>query len=131
MPNSAKCACGSARISVSGEMLAHAVCHCDNCKRRTGSAFGLSVYFRKCDVIGIEGETLVYALHNQQRNEDQQRHFCKQCGTTLFWYVSRYPDFIGIAGGCFTESLGEPKLSSSSASKLPWVVVPDHWQLSE
>lgn len=131
MENTATCACGAARITVSGDLLTHAVCHCDNCKRRTGSAFGQSAYFRKSAVVRIEGETLVYALHNEKRKEDQQRHFCKTCGSTLFWYVSRYPDFIGIAGGCFLEPLGEPTVSGSSSRKLAWVVIPEHCQLTE
>jgi hypothetical protein len=131
MPNAARCACGSTKISVSGDLVAHAVCHCDNCKQRTGSAFGISAYFRRSDVTSIEGEMAVYSLHNEKRNEDQERHFCKKCGTTLFWYMSRYPDFIGIAGGCFTEPLGEPKINSSASKKLSWVVIPEHWQLSE
>lgn len=132
MPRIARCACNSAAISVAGEYVAYAVCHCDNCKKRTGSAFGISAYFRKSDVVSIEGETTTYALHNAKRNEDQERHFCKKCGTTLFWYMSTYPEFVGIAGGCFTdEPLGEPKINASASKKLPWVAVPDHWQVSE
>jgi hypothetical protein len=131
MRNTARCACGSTKISVSGDLLAHAVCHCENCKQRTGSAFGISAYFRKSAVTGVEGETVVYAFHNDKRNEDQERYFCRKCGTTLFWYMSRFPDFVGIAAGCFMEPLGEPTINASAHAKLPWVVIPEHWKLTE
>jgi hypothetical protein len=61
MQRTAKCACGSASITVQGEPEQHNVCHCANCKRRTGSAFGISTYFQKSSVIEQLGETLVYA----------------------------------------------------------------------
>jgi hypothetical protein len=128
----AKCACQSATIEVSGEHVAHAICHCDGCKRRTGSAFGLSAYFRKQDIVSTAGEMALYALHNAARNEDQERYFCKKCGTTLYWYASSYPGFVGIAAGCFpAASLGEPTLSASSSEKLPWVIVPDQCRMTQ
>lgn len=42
MVRTATCCCGQTSIEVSGEPVFHCVCHCDNCKRRTGSAFGVS-----------------------------------------------------------------------------------------
>ena len=128
----AHCACGSASISVSGEPRMRCVCHCTNCKRRTGSAFGVSAYFLRSDVGEATGEMLVYAFHHAAENHDQERHFCKRCGTTLFWYASNRPHLIGIAGGCFPdETLGEPTVSFTSSKKLAWVVLPSSWKVLE
>jgi hypothetical protein len=132
MPRTAQCACGGFAMQVVGEPVAHAVCHCDNCKRRTGSAFGVSAYFRKQDVLSVTGETSIYAFHNPARNEDQERYFCKRCGTTLYWHVSTHPDFVGIAAGCFADDpVGEPSMMASPAKKVPWVTLPEHWQVAE
>jgi hypothetical protein len=46
------------------------VCHCTNCKRRTGSAFGISTYFAKDAVVRQEGDTKVYAFHHAAQNHD-------------------------------------------------------------
>jgi hypothetical protein len=78
MQHTATCACGSAAMTVSGAPVAHAVCHCNNCKKRTGSAFGVSAYFPKKSVIGTEGQLTRYALHNPHRKEDQERFFCSK-----------------------------------------------------
>lgn len=71
MQRKARCACGAASITVADEPYVHAVCHCGNCKKRTGSAFGINAYFEKAKVVGMEGNTTVYAFHNASRQEDQ------------------------------------------------------------
>jgi hypothetical protein len=130
MQRTAKCACGATSITVTGEPEIHSVCHCVNCKRRTGSAFGISTYFRRDEVLEMIGETNVYAFHHDAQNHDQERHFCVTCGTTLFWTLSVLPNLIGIAGGCFAEmDLGEPKMSVSHAKKFAWVMLPDTWRI--
>lgn len=129
MPRTAKCACGAASITVDSDPKIHAVCHCTNCKRRTGSAFGISAYFSCKSVVATTGDTNVYAFHHAAQNHDQERHFCATCGTTLFWTISTQPELIGIAGGCFAgEDLGEPTLSISHAKKFDWMDLPDGWK---
>lgn len=108
----------------------HSVCHCNNCKRRTGSAFGVAAYFPKKNVLGCEGDTKVYAFHNAARSEDQERHFCSQCGTTLYGYTSKHPDLVWIASGCFAENpLSEPTITSSHPMKWEWVAIPSTWRV--
>src|SRR5215207_10174007 len=132
MTRTARCACGSASISVNGEPRLHAVCHCTNCKRRTGSAFGVSAYFLRVDVTEISGEMRVYAFHHEAGNHDEERHFCSRCGTTLFWSASARPHLIGTAAGCFPDdSFGEPSVSGTSSKKLPWVGLPSSCRLFE
>ena len=126
----ATCACGSSSITVNVGPLMLGVCHCTNCKRRTGSAFGISAYFAKDAVVRQEGDTKVYAFHHAAQNHDQQRHFCPHCGTTLFWFVSSLPDKIGIAGGCFAgEGLPEPSYSVTDGRREPWVSLPANWKV--
>ena len=128
----ATCACGQAAITVNALPTMHGVCHCTNCKRRTGSAFGISAYFDKTAVTQHSGETKVYAFRhmapNDQQGHDQQRHFCPRCGTTLFWVVSTMPEKIGIAGGCFAdEVLPAPTYSVTDNKREAWVNLPAAW----
>ena len=106
------------------------VCYCTNCKRRTGSAFGISAYFDREAVVRQDGVTSVYAFHHSGQDHDRRRHFCSQCGTTLYWYISTLPDKIGIAGGCFAEQgLEEPTYSVADRKREPWVTVPPSWNV--
>jgi len=126
----ATCACGQASITVSALPTMHGICHCTNCKRRTGSAFGISAYFERSAVSEQRGETKVYEFHHEAQNHDQQRHFCVKCGTTLFWFVSSAPQSIGIAGGCFAdEQLPEPTYSVTDQKRYPWVCLPQQVSL--
>jgi hypothetical protein len=124
------CACGQASISVKALPTTHGVCHCTNCKRRTGSAFGVSAYFDRSDVVQKQGNTSIYSFHHDTQNHDQERHFCVKCGTTLFWYVSTLPEKIGIAGGCFAnEGLPEPTYSVTDDKRERWLSLPPKWQV--
>ena len=126
------CLCGQVRYTTSASPAFQVACHCTNCKRRTGSAFGISAYFLRSNVAETTGELLVYAFHHAAENHDQERYFCKRCGTTLFWYTSARPHLIGIAGGCFPdESLAEPTISFTSSKKLAWVGLPSSWKFLE
>jgi hypothetical protein len=134
MHRTAQCACGATTITVAGEPGIYGVCHCTNCKRRTGSAFGISSYFKKSEVVATVGETVGYAFHHAAQNHDQVRHFCSKCGTTLYWYNSALPELVGIAAGCFGDDLpGELKLSVTHSKKYAWLDLPKPgaWSSSE
>ena len=124
------CACGQASITFNAPPTMHGICHCTNCKRRTGSAFGISAYFDRAAVASHSGETKVYAFHHGPQNHDQARHFCPYCGTTLYWYVSSLPDKIGVAGGCFADGgLPEPTYTVTDRKREAWVRLPSTWQV--
>jgi hypothetical protein len=126
----ATCACGQASITLNALPTMHGVCHCTNCKRRTGSAFGISAYFDKTAVVEQKGETSVYAFHHAAQNHDQERHFCATCGTTLFWYLSAAPESIGVAGGCFAdETLPDPTYSVTDRKRWSWVSLPEQMKV--
>lgn len=126
----ATCACGDSSITVNAHPRMLGVCHCTNCKRRTGIAFGISAYFARDAVVRQVGQTHVYAFHHAAQDHDQARHFCARCGTTLFWFVSALPDLIGIAGGCFAgEALPEPTYSVTDGQREPWVSLPGTWKV--
>lgn len=99
----------------------NAICHCDNCRRRTGAAFGWSVYFPQAAVVSKAGETAVYEFESSSGR--QRRNFCPTCGSTLWWEA---PGAVGVAGGCFPpEALGEPTISAQDARRHAWVVAPE------
>ena len=128
MVRTATCCCRQSSIEVEGEPKIHVVCHCNNCKKRTGSAFGISAYFSDTQVRNKQGKTEIYEINTTPQ---QERHFCALCGTTLYWKVSSYAGMTGIAGGCFADNpLSEPTLTVSNEWKCAWVKLPDGWKTS-
>jgi hypothetical protein len=127
MTRKAHCCCGACSIEVEGEPVLNALCHCSNCKRRTGSAFGWSAYFADEQVTARTGNFSVYEI----TAKPQRRSFCAACGTTLFWRADGWPSKTGIAGGCFIETpLPEPSLTVSNDGRCTWLGLPAEWRTS-
>jgi hypothetical protein len=62
------CLCGAVRYRVKKDPVRASICHCRNCQRRTGSAFGIGAYFKEADV-EIRGELKTY----EYRSDETQR----------------------------------------------------------
>jgi hypothetical protein len=124
MRRTARCCCEQSSIEVEGEPFLNVVCHCRNCQRRTGSAFGWSAYFHDSNVIGSSGPLQLYAMKN-----GQTRWFCGACGTTVFWKApGPFADYTGVAGGCFSEApLADPTVSAQNETCFGWVSLPTAW----
>ncbi len=120
MLRKALCCCGVCSIVVTGEPALNGVCHCDNCKRRTGSAFGWQAYFPDPQIIAKSGE---FSRHRIR--EEQERWFCRNCGTTLFWTSAFMPGQTGIAGGAFIDPpLPDPSVEASGHGRAGWLNLP-------
>jgi hypothetical protein len=123
MVRKAICCCGDSSIEVSGYPTLNGVCHCDNCKRRTGSAFGWQAYFLDTQVLATKGEFSEHRIRDEQR-----RFFCTNCGTTLFWKSAFMPEQTGVAGGAFIDPvLPEPTVVATTDRRMEWLTLPGHW----
>lgn len=122
----AHCCCGASSITVEGEPVLNAICHCTSCKKRTGSAFGWSVYFPDDKVTAKSGEMRVCARDGAMGYD---RFFCAHCGTTLYWKSFGFlPDSTGVAGGCFVDDpIPEPNLSAQDKDHCAWLTLPENW----
>jgi hypothetical protein len=131
MKRIARCCCREIGVEVEGLPWLHGVCHCDNCKRRTGSAFGVSAYFEDNQIVSYFGEPRLWARKGT-RFGDQERYFCGNCGTTLYWRATEIKG-TGVAGGCFTDDpLPEPTMTINQGDYVyDWVSLPDHWDRTE
>ena len=98
--NQGGCACGNVRYKTIGKQEHAGVCHCRYCQLRTGSAFGISVYFKSENVELLSGELKKFEYTTESGNKVTTQ-FCIECGTSLFWNVEIFPGMTGIGGGTF------------------------------
>ena len=121
----ARCCCEACEIEAEGEPVLNALCSCDNCKRRTGSAFGWSAYFADGKLGQSKGGLSRYELPHMSA----ERFFCAGCGTTLYWRSTTFmPGHTGIAGGCFTATpLPEPTMTATDVKRCAWLTFPESW----
>ena len=122
MKRRAECCCSNSSIEVNGDPVLSGVCHCDDCKKRTGSAFGLSAYFPQKEIIKITGNFKSYCLDAETGS--QERFFCKQCGTTLYWKTPTIKNCIGVAAGCFiSPPLPMPEFVAYTENSCHWLII--------
>jgi len=120
----AHCSCGSLRAETVGEPTTVATCFCEECQRRTGSAFGISTYWPRAHV-ELSGSTTRYVREGQEARKVTY-YFCPNCGSSVYWELDRRPGQIGISGGSFFDpSLPAPSRSVWERSKPSWITIPD------
>ena len=119
----ARCACGDMRLGLSGEPLFVSSCCCTRCQRRTGSFFGVTVYYRPAQMIERSGPEAIF----RPVGATTGFRFCPRCGTTLWWAPDDDDEnVIGVAGGAFADvSLPAPRRMVHAEHRHPFVRPPD------
>lgn len=98
----ASCSCGQLRMLCEEEPIKVSVCHCLDCQRRTGSAFGIAAFYLR-ERTTSEGLSSIF-IRASDSGFEVAHHFCPHCGSTVFWYPSRKPGAVAVAVGCFADS---------------------------
>ena len=74
------CHCGAVRYEADGEVLHHAICHCEDCRRASGAPMVAWIASKSDQVRVTSGAPKIRAS-----SEHGRRHFCADCGTGLFY----------------------------------------------
>ena len=120
----AQCACGGISATTEGEPRFVVLCHCTQCQRRTGSPFGVGVYFHKEDV-RLAGAPKTYKRTVEGTERSLTNYFCPDCGGTVYWTLDLRPQHIGIALGNFANpAFAAPTRSVWTQHKHEWVSLP-------
>jgi len=119
------CQCGTVRYQVTAPPVQTSVCHCTDCQKQSGSAFGMAVIVFEQDFRLVEGE-----LHTFSGTADSGRRkfgaFCSSCGTRIYHQSALRPGRISVKAGTLDDTAGlKPDVHIWAASKQPWVAIPD------
>ena len=74
------CNCGQVRFEVSGKPARVGLCHCQVCRKETGSLGNFFAVWQ-ADHVSVTGETRSWILSSDNR------HFCPMCGSSVFAIV--------------------------------------------
>lgn len=112
-----QCHCGAVRYEMPRETKHRAICHCSDCRRHAGAPLVSWALVDKT-AMKIEGETREYAS-----SENGRRHFCPQCGTSLF-YTNEiiFPGLIDVQTGTLDDPDElPPQLQVQAAERVGWM----------
>lgn len=77
------CQCGYVRYTLDGEVLRLNICHCRDCQRQSGSAFGMSLVIRPEAFRLTSGELRTFDLVADS-GRTKTCAFCPNCGVRIF-----------------------------------------------
>ncbi len=128
------CACGKARYEVTDNPIRTRVCHCRYCQLRSGSPFGVGVWFDQAQVKFLKGNYKQYKFKTESGN-DFETNFCENCGSSVFWTINPLmKDKVAIAGGSFDPPAFWFDVSAEifTRSKAPFVNISceEHFETS-
>lgn len=81
MTHAGSCLCGQIRFEIAGEFECFYLCHCDHCRKGTGSAHGANLFSSSATLTWLAGEDKATLF----RLPDTRHHkcFCSTCGSAL------------------------------------------------
>lgn len=126
----AQCTCGQLKATCRGEPARISICHCLDCKRRSGSAFSYNASY-EADQVSMRGEHGTY-----RRTGDEGRwadfHFCTGCGTTVFYEIELRPGMVTVpVGGFADKDFPEPFVEVFGERRAEWCVIQTSGPLAE
>ena len=119
----ASCRCGQLKATVTGEPVRLSVCHCLNCKKRSGSAFAVQGRW-PADQVTIEGQSKSFELTADSGNR-ATFHFCTLCGSDVHYDINgKFDGLVAIPLGAFDNPyFASPKFSVWEERKHHWVEI--------
>lgn len=119
----AACRCGQLRAECLGEPTRISVCHCLNCKQRSGSAFAVQARFPAGQVT-ITGRSTEWIAASESGGLPASFHFCPICGGNVWYSGGGIPDTIAIPVGHFADpGFPAPTVSVWEERQCTWLEI--------
>ena len=118
----AACRCGQLTATCRGEPVRVSVCHCLECKKRSGSAFAAQARWAAEDV-ELAGEAKVWERTADSGHRVTYR-FCPDCGSTVAYEIEGWPGVVAVPYGAFAGTdMPAPAFSVYDDRRHDWVEI--------
>lgn len=121
--NSGSCLCRAVRFEVTADLAPIQICHCGDCRKAQGAAFGANIPVATADFRLVAGAEQLLAYESSPGKE---RVFCRTCGSPIFSRLTARPDLVRLrAGSLDTPIATEIGFHMQTASKANWWPITD------
>ncbi|MEZ4458183.1 MAG: GFA family protein [bacterium] len=79
--HSGSCLCGTVTFEVEGAFEKFFLCHCNRCRKSTGSAHAANLFSNDASLVWLSGEDQIRSFRVPETRH--VRAFCGQCGSVL------------------------------------------------
>lgn len=116
------CLCGAVRYRVTARPFDADYCHCKQCQKSSGAVFQTWMDFKREQVTWLKGE-----VNEFESSAHVRRGFCQQCGCSLSYRDTRYPDYFTLTIGSLDDpSLIKPQYHIYTANQVEWLSITDN-----
>jgi hypothetical protein len=113
------CACGAIRYETAADPIVMVNCHCRDCQRAVGTAYGAYAVFPRATV-RMQGEPRYYKTVGDA-GRAVERGFCANCGNPVAVKLERMPDAIGVLAASLDDpSRYKPAMEFFTDSAWSW-----------
>jgi len=117
------CLCGAIRYQIDGALGPVTHCHCSQCRKAHGAAFGTYARVEWAEFKLISGEDEIASYSS---SSGVCRTFCARCGSTLQFIRESKPGSFSLALGTLDSDPGvAPAHHIFVGSKAPWYEIAD------
>lgn len=117
------CLCGGVRYEYEGEFKVFVYCHCSQCRKAQGSAFGSNAPVEAAKFRLLQGRDLLKAYESSPGKE---RVFCGVCGSPLYSRLRGKPELLRLRMGSLDTPPGfKPQAHIFAADKAVWHDITD------
>jgi hypothetical protein len=107
-PYTGGCQCGSLRYLLTAEPVRVVACHCKECQRQSGSAFGLSMLVKR-DSLSVTGPTKRFTRVADSGNPNTGV-FCPECGVRIYHVPGYVQNMLVLKPGTLDDKAGPARL---------------------
>ncbi len=120
----ASCLCGGITLSYSGEIGPANYCHCEDCRRVTGSAFNIGVRVERKDLKVTATSELKGYKYVSDNGKPIERYFCGRCGSPIFTLHPAKPEYAWVKAGIINDpTVVKPTYENWVKDKVEWATI--------
>ena len=119
------CQCGNVRYEIVGTPKKLVACHCTDCQRQSGSAFGMTLPVNEGDFRLTQGELKTFASKSAA-GRAKLGAFCPECGTRIYHKPEWRKGTVSVKPGTLDDTGWlKPDMHLWTSSKQSWVIIPE------
>lgn len=123
-PRHGGCQCGAVRYELAGPVLKVYVCHCNECRKQSASAFGISAFVPR-EALRLTGGTPRWWSRQTDSGRVLDCAFCPDCGSRLWHQPAAHPEFVTVKAGSLDVPIDiSDAVHIWTSRKVPGVVIP-------
>jgi hypothetical protein len=111
------------RYEIDGELGEFGCCHCQSCRKASGSAYAANAPADRARFRLVSGDA---TLREYESSPGKLRAFCSACGSPIYAYLTASPDVLRIRlGSLDTPFNSAPRAHTWVSDKATWDRIAD------